>query len=94
MLYIICYNLCAEICAAIYTFLFREPLNNDVAGHWRNDVMKKIACPISYHISSGTTFVHYKKELDDPYKTAEVQGSVTSFKLNQTGRIMSQASGT
>ena len=63
--------------------------------------MKKIACPISCRISPGTTIMRYRKEQDDPYKTAEVKWQRglandldTPFKLSQTGRIMSQASGT
>jgi len=75
-------------------------LISNIAGGWRNDLLKKIACPISCRVSPETTFVHYKKELDDPYKTAEVQKQESSdgildvpFKVTQRGRIMSQASG-
>lgn len=63
--------------------------------------MKKVACPISCRVGPERTFVHYKKELDDPFKTAEVhrQRSLVGnldipFKLSQKGRIVSQASGT
>ena len=73
---------------------------SNVAGYWRSDLLKKIACPISCCVGPETTFVHYKKELDDPYKTAEVHHQRNSvrnldmpFKLSQKGRIMSQASG-
>jgi len=79
-----------------------------VAGWWSNSLRKKIVCPISSRIFPDGTFVHYKKELDDPSQTAEVHNqrsrgaslrpangeNEVSFKTSQSGRIMSQASGT
>ena len=74
--------------------LCREPLNTDIVGHQKTDAMEKTACPISCRIGPSTTFVRYRKELDDPRKTAEVKRQRDSpFKLTRTGRIMSQSSG-
>ena len=85
--------------------LYRKPVICNIAGWWSNDLRKKIACPISCRISPPGTFVHYKKEFDDPSRTAEVhcQRAVSvehtteekeiPFKLSQSGQIMSQASG-
>ena len=89
-----------------YVSFYRKPLICNVAGWWGNDLRKKIACPISCRISPTSTYVHYKKEFDDPSRTAEVHRQRASsigcsdaeknapFKISQSGRIMSQASGT
>ena len=69
-------------------------MNTDIVGHQITDAMEKTACPISCRIGPSTTFVRYRKELDDPRKTAEVKRQRDSpFKLTRTGRIMSQSSG-
>ena len=76
-----------------------------MAGWWNNKLRKKIACPLSCRISPAGTYAHYKKELDDPSRTAEVHrqratliGATSGenevpFKISQAGQIMSQASG-
>ena len=86
--------------------MHRKPLICNVAGWWSNDLRKKIACPISCGITPPATYIRYKKELDDPTRTAEVhcQRAASSghvggenevpFKISQAGQIMSQASGT
>ena len=85
---------------------FRKPLICNVAGWWSNDLRKKIACPISSGISPANTYVRYNKECDDPSRTAEVQHQRAAslgqndektevpFKVNSSGLIISQASGT
>lgn len=82
-------------------FIFcRKPLICNVAGWWSDDLRKKVICPSQCRIYPRETFVHYKKESDDPLLTAEVyhQRVASSdrevpFKISQSGRIMSQASG-
>lgn len=79
---------------------------SNVAGWWSTDLRNKIVCPISCRVSPASAYVHYKKEFDDSSRTAEahrqrlaslgqiVEETEVPFKLNMSGKVMSQPSGT